>query len=168
MTTMHARIKSARGAELIEFALVFPLLLLVVLGIVDFGFLFQRMEVVTNAAREGARIAVLPGYTASDACTRALSYLVAGGVKPDSNTCTCPSTGGVCTSPTNPTITVNTSAQGFSIDLGGGTTLSGKQVIVQYTSPYLFLTPLMSFFGGSMSSVPVRGVAVMRDEIPSS
>ena len=48
---------SERGAELIEFALVFPLLLLIVLGIVDFGFMFQRLEVVTNAAREGARIA---------------------------------------------------------------------------------------------------------------
>ena len=58
------RLKTERGAELIEFALVFPLLLFIILGIVDFGFLFQRMEVVTNAAREGARIAVLPGYCA--------------------------------------------------------------------------------------------------------
>ena len=32
------------------------------LGIIDFGFLFQRYEVVTNAAREGARVAILPGY----------------------------------------------------------------------------------------------------------
>ena len=52
-----------RGAELVEFALVFPMLLLVMLGIMDFGFLFQRYEVVTNAAREGARVAILPGYT---------------------------------------------------------------------------------------------------------
>jgi Flp pilus assembly protein TadG len=48
------------GAELIEFAFVLPLLLLVIVGIFDFGFLFQRYEVVTNAAREGARAAVLP------------------------------------------------------------------------------------------------------------
>ena len=48
---------------MIEFALIFPLLLLVILGIVDFGFLFQRYEVLTNATREGARMAVLPGYT---------------------------------------------------------------------------------------------------------
>lgn len=61
MSSFTRRVRSERGAELIEFALVFPVLLLVVLGIVDFGFLFQRMEVVTNAAREGARIAVLPG-----------------------------------------------------------------------------------------------------------
>ena len=52
-----------RGSELIEFALVFPLLLMVVLAIVDFGFMFQRYEVVTNAEREGARIAVLAGYS---------------------------------------------------------------------------------------------------------
>ena len=45
--------RGERGAELIEFALVLPLLLLLVLGIVDFGFMFQRLEVVTNAAREG-------------------------------------------------------------------------------------------------------------------
>ncbi len=51
------------GAELIELAIVLPILLLVVAAIIDFGFLFQRYEAVTNAAREGARIAVLPGYT---------------------------------------------------------------------------------------------------------
>ena len=55
-TSIKARLRSERGAELIEFALVFPVLLMVVLGIVDFGFLFQRMEVVTYAAREGARL----------------------------------------------------------------------------------------------------------------
>ena len=51
--------------SLIEFALVFPMLLLVMLGIIDFGRLFQRYEVLTNAAREGTRVAVLPGYNAS-------------------------------------------------------------------------------------------------------
>ncbi len=53
--------RSESGAELVELALALPLLLLVVMGIIDFGFLFQRYEVVTNAAREGARIATLPG-----------------------------------------------------------------------------------------------------------
>ena len=54
--------RSEDGAQLVEFALVLPLLLLVVLGIAEFGFIFQRYEVITNAAREGARLAVLPGY----------------------------------------------------------------------------------------------------------
>src|SRR5215831_20227506 len=82
----HAR--SQRGAELIEFALVLPILLLLVLGIVDFGFLFQRLEVVTNAAREGARIAVLPSYDAYDIRVRVNNYLVDGGVPIDPNNAT--------------------------------------------------------------------------------
>ena len=49
--------REERGAALVEFALALPLLLVVIAGIVDFGFTFQRYEVVTNAAREGARMA---------------------------------------------------------------------------------------------------------------
>jgi hypothetical protein len=52
---LYRRLACEKGAELIEFALVFPLLLLVMFGIMDFGLLFQRYETVTNAAREGAR-----------------------------------------------------------------------------------------------------------------
>ena len=70
MNSMKRKLRSEGGAELIEFALVLPLLLLIVLGIVDFGFLFQRCEVVTNAAREGARMAVLPGYATADVQAR--------------------------------------------------------------------------------------------------
>src|SRR6185369_3492982 len=86
--------KGELGAELIEFALVLPLLLLLVLGIVDFGFMFQRLEVVTNAAREGARIAVLPSYDTADVRARVNSYLLEGGV---------PIVAG-----TNPVVNVNT------------------------------------------------------------
>jgi len=156
MRSLTRRMKSARGAELIEFALVFPLLLLVVLGIVDFGFLFQRMEVVTNAAREAARIRVLPGYLDTDAKQRACNYLESGGV----------AITGSCPDPTNPVISVDNA---FSIDMGAGVTpLSGVKVTVVYTSPYLFLTPIMGWFGGSLSSVPITGTAVMRYETPSS
>jgi Flp pilus assembly protein TadG len=70
------------GAELIEFALTLPLLLLLGLGIFDFGILFQRYHVVTNAAREGARIAVLPGYADADVDARVRQYVQAGGLVP--------------------------------------------------------------------------------------
>ena len=49
--------RSERGASLIETALVLPLLLLLVGGIVDFGFAFNNYITITNAAREGARYA---------------------------------------------------------------------------------------------------------------
>ena len=48
---MVRRWRSDEGAQLIEFAIVLPLLLLVVLAIAEFGFIFQRYEVITNAAR---------------------------------------------------------------------------------------------------------------------
>jgi Flp pilus assembly protein TadG len=69
-----------RGAELIELALALPILLFVAAGIMEFGFLFQRSEVITNAVREGARIAVLPGYTTVDVQTRVKSYMTASGL----------------------------------------------------------------------------------------
>ena len=40
------------GAELVELALTLPMILLVLLCITDFGFLFQKQEIVANAARE--------------------------------------------------------------------------------------------------------------------
>ncbi len=59
---LSGRTGDERGAALVEFALCLPLLLVVIAGIVDFGFAFQRYEVITNAAREGARLASLPQY----------------------------------------------------------------------------------------------------------
>ena len=72
--------RSERGSQLIEFALVLPLLLLVVLGIMDFGLLFQRYEAVTNAAREGARLAVIEGRTDGDVRARVNKYVTDGGL----------------------------------------------------------------------------------------
>jgi Flp pilus assembly protein TadG len=48
-----------RGGALIEFAIVLPLLLLLVGGIVDFGILFYNKQVLTNASREGARAGIV-------------------------------------------------------------------------------------------------------------
>jgi Flp pilus assembly protein TadG len=147
MTSAKSRLKSERGAELIEFALVLPLLMLIVLGIADFGFLFQRMQVMTNAAREGARIAVLQGYASADVEARAKAFVQTGGV---------PVTG------TNPAVQVTN----VTIPTGaGGPTRSGRRVEVTYTHQYLFIGPFAGWFGGSFTSVPVRGIAIMRSEV---
>jgi Flp pilus assembly protein TadG len=47
-----------KGAALIEFAIVLPLLLLLVFGIIEFGVLLYNKQVITNASREGARAAI--------------------------------------------------------------------------------------------------------------
>jgi len=48
-------LRGERGQDLIELALVLPVLLLILVGVVDLGRAFQSYLVITNAAREGAR-----------------------------------------------------------------------------------------------------------------
>ena len=56
-----------RGANLVEMALILPLLLLLLAAIADFGRAFQSYIVITNAAREGARLATrLPQNSSTD------------------------------------------------------------------------------------------------------
>jgi Flp pilus assembly protein TadG len=60
-----------RGAAAVEFALVLPLLLTLVLGVIDWGWFFFIDQLVTNCAREGARAGTLlpprPTSTAAQA-----------------------------------------------------------------------------------------------------
>ena len=53
------RLKLQAGSNLVEFALVLPLLLVLMFGIVDFGLALFDKAVITNAAREGARTGVV-------------------------------------------------------------------------------------------------------------
>ena len=47
------------GASLVEFALVLPLLLVITFGIIEFGVMMYNQQVITNAAREGARRGII-------------------------------------------------------------------------------------------------------------
>ena len=51
--------RSERGASLVEFALVVPVLLALVMGIIEFGWLFNGWITITGSAREGARLAAV-------------------------------------------------------------------------------------------------------------
>jgi Flp pilus assembly protein TadG len=131
------------GSELIEFMIVFPLFMLVVAAIVDFGFLFQRYEVVTNAAREGARVAVLPGYNAADVTARVTSYLTASGLS------------------ATPTVTRTTGTQ----TLPSGFVVGTVRVHVAYPSRYDFIGPFASFFAGpAWGTITLQASSTMRVE----
>jgi hypothetical protein len=53
----------AQAAVLVEFAVVLPLLLTILFGIIEYGWIFMVRQTVQNAAREGCRIAVLQTST---------------------------------------------------------------------------------------------------------
>ncbi len=59
-----------RGAAAVEFALLLPLLLLILFGIIDFGRALNAQITLTQAAREGARLAAL-GVPSATVITRA-------------------------------------------------------------------------------------------------
>ena len=52
--------RRARAAAIVEFAVVTPLLLTMVFGIIEYGYVFMVRQTLTNSAREGCRLAVLP------------------------------------------------------------------------------------------------------------
>ena len=149
MSRLRRRVRSERGAELIEFALTLPLLLLLVLGIIEFGFLFQEYEVVTNSAREGARLSALipsAGYTIDHAKTRVTDYLTAGGLD---------------LAKAMPAPTVVQSQTGIA---GTGMCETSYTVTVTYQHPVPFVSGIITYFGGAIAQIPLKAVAVMRAE----
>jgi Flp pilus assembly protein TadG len=142
-TAMRSRGSDERGAVLVEFALSLPLLVLLIVGIFDFGFLFQEYQVVTNAAREGARMAVLTGYSDTDVQNRVAAYLDAGGV-----------TG-------SPTTTVADDV----ITPPSGTPFTTKVVTVTLPHTFTYLGPIATLFGATFGTVTLTASAEMRAEV---
>ena len=136
------------GAALIEFAIVLPLMLLVLFGTIDFGLLFQRYQVVTNAAREGARIAVLPDYSDADAEARVTEFLTAGGLNE------------VLLSAPTPVRTCEALPSGPSINV--------VSVTVEYPYTYSAIGAFASYFGTGFSRTGLRATAKMRSELPAA
>lgn len=64
-----------RGVATVEFALTVPILFLVVFGLVEIGRGLMVEQLLSNAARDGARSAILGGATVADVETEVNSYL---------------------------------------------------------------------------------------------
>lgn len=64
-----------RGAAAVEFAIVLPVFVILVLGMIEIGRYIMVQQVLTNASREGARRAVLDGASESEITTAVRTYL---------------------------------------------------------------------------------------------
>lgn len=64
-----------------EFAVVAPIFITLMLGMIELGRAFMVQQVITNASREGARVAVLDGSSATDVGDTIERYLHSGGIE---------------------------------------------------------------------------------------
>jgi Flp pilus assembly protein TadG len=143
-STLRRRFASDSGGQLVEFALVLPILLLLIAGIAEFGMLFQSYEVTTNAAREGARLAVLPGNEADGyaiVLARVNDYMATSGLPGTFTTAVTPQ----------------------AIPVVGGATANGVRVTVTYTYDALFIGPIAGLINQTFAdTITYQTTALMR------
>jgi Flp pilus assembly protein TadG len=90
------------GVVAAEFALLLPVLLIILFGTIEFGMIMYGREVVTNASREGARAGIIqriPAVTAAEIITVARNYLTGTGISTAQVTITVPAAGGTTGTP---------------------------------------------------------------------
>ncbi len=141
------RWRRQRGAALVEAAMVIPILLLISAGIFEFGRAYQTWQVLTNAAREGARVAVLPNGAPATAETRVRQYMQDGQL-PNFATAS-------VIVDRAATITVNGAPQ------------TASQVVIDYPFDFMVLQPVAQLVvqGTTLgSSLTMRASALMRNE----
>ncbi len=135
--------RNQRGAALLETAITIPIILLVSVGIFEFGRAYQTWQVLTNAAREGARVAILMEASDTQVLTTVRSYMTAGGL---ANAATA-----------NIVLTRNVPM--------GSTTAS--KVTVNYPFQFMVLNPVIRLVSRSSKAgqpITMQSVATMRNE----
>ncbi len=135
-----ARLADA-GQSLLELALALPILLAIVVGIFEFGRAWNVRQVMTNSAREGARLAVIPG-TPPDSVEQTIESRLRDAGLSDSLA----------------TITITGMAAGPGADVA---------VTVGYAFTFQFLGPVVSFIGGDAAdygTISMSTTSTMRHE----
>ena len=134
---------SERKTPLIETALTLLLVLMIFIGIFEFGRAYQTWQVLTNAAREGARVAAVGGTTDHDVEAAVRTYMAAERL------------GNAGSAP----IAVNR-----KVAVGAQT---GSEVTIQYPFSFILLDPAVRFVKpASTTGAPLTmsAVAIMRNE----
>jgi Flp pilus assembly protein TadG len=141
---MKKSIRSERGAALIEAAMIMPMILLIAVGIFEFGRAYQTTQVLTNAAREGARLAVINGSTDDAVTARVRSYMQAGSL------------------PNYATATVTIQR---TVALTGADTAS--QILIDYPFQFMVLNPVVRLVTPTSTTgapITLQSSALMRNE----
>jgi Flp pilus assembly protein TadG len=137
--------RKERGAALIESAITIPIILLISVGIFEFGRAFQTWQVLTNAAREGARVSIITGKSEEEVRAAVVKYMQVGGLKVDEEA--------------TPSIEVN---RAFA--LGPNT---ASEITVRYPFQFVVLGPVLQLVTPSSTQgndLTMGAVALMRNE----
>ena len=138
-----------RGSALVEAAISIPLLLVLMVGIFEVGRAYQTWQVLTNAAREGARMSITPSSTQENTTALIRQYMNDGALS------------------NYDTANVNVD-KSSSIDVGG-TAVSASLVTVDYPFSFIMLQPVVRLVApGATVGGPLtmRATAIMRNEAP--
>jgi len=150
---MFRRIWSERSQSVVEFVLVFPIFLVLVFGIIDFGRGLQGWITITNAAREGARVGAV--YATAGTAGTPTSPVYCSAISQSDNSTIA---GRSChTAGSLPRAYVAVGVEGA---LGS----TGEPVTVRMTYDYHFITPLGSFLGGLVGPLHMETETDMRLE----
>lgn len=154
MRSWKSRVRREDGAALIEAAFTLPIMLLICVGILEFGRAYQTWQVVTNASREGARVAILPAFSNASVDARVRTYLKNGGL---------PASIVDNTSATHVLITDTT----IPIDAAAATTAAATRVVVEYPFDFMVLQGVAQLVvNGSTAgqAFTMRTTTIMRNE----
>ncbi|MCY2986963.1 MAG: pilus assembly protein [Planctomycetota bacterium] len=127
------------GATVVEFALVLPLFLVLVSGIMEVGRFMMVNQLVTEASRAACRLAVLSGATENEVTNEAKQLLAAGGISASAVTVTITgqtTAGG----PIDQTIVLANILQGYSVSVKVEVT----NATVAWVMPTLLRVPKVS------------------------
>jgi Flp pilus assembly protein TadG len=145
-------IKNQKGASAVEFAIIAPLLFVLLFAIVEFGFLLYNQVMITNASREGARAGIIlqtPRATLTDIEAVVNNYCAAHMINFDPSQ-----------APATSIVQTDDSGNGTVPDAG-----DSLEVTVQYTYDFLVLPNLANLIGGSFPNIQnLKAVTEMRYE----
>jgi hypothetical protein len=119
------RSSGRRGQALAEMAIVLPVLLILVFGIIEMASAWRTFQIVTNGAREGARVAILPNANTDRVIERVEEHLDAGRLTRDDRE-----------------IIVQCWENGVLIQDGGiceGMPRTGREAVIRVRYPFRFL-----------------------------
>ncbi len=108
MLSLHKRLRSESGAWAVAFALLLPVIMMILFGITEFGLALYRQTILTNASREGARLRIvqsIPAITNGQIDAAINNYLTAAGIPPGNVTRTIVA-GGITGTPVQITLTL--------------------------------------------------------------